>query len=249
MVGESFHRYLDSVTNLITRQAEAAEEELEELTCWMVEAVRGDRRIFVFGAGHSSLMASELFYRTGGLALVNPVTVPGLGVDARPIDAATAAERVEGYAPLWLEAADPRPAEVLIVISVSGRNPAGIDMAVRAGDLGLKVAAVTSLPYSSSVPSRHSSGKRLYEVVPLVIDIGGERGDALVEIPGGFGKVGPSSTVVGTALLNAVVCEAVRRLADEDGSSPPVFMSANLPGGDEHNRRLLSRYRHLLTYI
>ncbi len=249
MAGESFHRYLDSVTSLIRTQAEACEEELEELTRWIVEAVRGDRRIFVFGAGHSSLVASELFYRTGGLVLINPVSVPGLGVDARPIDAATAAERIEGYATPWFESADPRPGEVLIVISVSGRNPAGIDMAVRGGDLGLRVAAVTSLPYSSCVPSRHSSGRRLYEVVPLVIDIGGERGDALVEIPGGFGRVGPSSTVVGTALLNAVVCEAVNRLAEEDGGSPPVFVSANLPGGDEHNRRLLCRYRHLLTYV
>ncbi len=248
MDGEGISTYLDAVVDLIRTQARACAGQLEELVDWMAGAVRADRRIFVFGSGHSGLLASELFYRTGGLALINPIIAPGLTVESRPVQAGTMAERVEGYTPLWLEAADPRPKEVMIAISVSGRNPAAVDMALTARQKGLRVAAVTSLPYSRSVTSRHSSGLRLFEAADLVVDIGGEPGDALVAIPGSAGRVGPTSTVVGAALLNAAVCGVVCDLAGE-GGRPPVFMSANEAGGDEHNRKLLERYRNLLTYL
>ena len=248
MVGEGFDTYLDAVMDVIRTQARSCAGELEELVEWIAGAVRADHRIFVFGSGHSGLLASELFYRTGGLPLINPIFAGGLTVEARPVQAGTMADRVEGYSPVWLEAAGPRPGEILLAISVSGRNPAAIDIALAAREKGLRVAAVTSLPYSRTVSSRHSSGLRLFEAADLVVDIGGEPGDALVPIPGSTGRVGPASTVVGAALLNAVVCEVVCRLADA-GGRPPVFMSANEAGGDEHNRALLERYRNLLTYL
>ncbi|MFO8060478.1 MAG: SIS domain-containing protein [Bacillota bacterium] len=246
--GDAVDAYVNAVVVQIRTQAQACADEMRELAGWMSEAVRAERRIFAFGSGHSSLLASELFYRTGGLPLINPIVAPGLTVEARPAPAGSMAERVEGYAPVWLEAVGPCPGEVMIVISVSGRNPAPVDMALAAREYGLRVAAVTSLPYSRSVASRHSSGLRLFEVAELTVDIGGQPGDATVPIPGGAGKVGPTSTVVGAALLNAVVCRVVCDLAD-DGDSPPVFMSANEEGGDEHNRALLDRYRDLLTYL
>ena len=33
------------------------------------------------------------------------------------------------------------------------------------------------------------------------------------------------------------------------GIVPPVFMSANLDGGDEHNRKVLEEYGDLITYM
>ncbi len=36
-------------------------------------AARADRRVFVFGTGHSHMMAEELHYRAGGLAITVPV--------------------------------------------------------------------------------------------------------------------------------------------------------------------------------
>ena len=51
-------------------------------------------------------------------------------------------------------------------------------------------------------------------------------------------RVAPTSTVIGAALVNAVVAEAVGRLVAR-GVIPEVYASANVEGGDAVNARLL----------
>jgi uncharacterized phosphosugar-binding protein len=53
---------------------------------------------------------------------------------------------------------------------------------------------------------------------------------------------------LGAAILHAIVAEACAILL-ERGIQPPVFLSANLEGGDEHNARLMSRYRGRVLYL
>ena len=53
--------------------------------------------------------------------------------------------------------------------------------------------------------------------------------------------VAPTSTVVGAALLNAVVAEAVELLV-APGVVPDVFASSNMAGGDDRNDELVARY-------
>ena len=61
-------------------------------------------------------------------------------------------------------------------------------------------------------------------------------------------KVGPTSTVVGAAILNAMIAELVQRLVDGGVKTPPVFCSANIDGGDELNRTLYEKYRNNIKY-
>jgi uncharacterized phosphosugar-binding protein len=137
----------------------------------------------------------------------------------------------------------------MIVISNSGINPVPIEMAMLAKEAGLIVVAITSRAHSQSVNSRHSSGKRLYEVADIVIDNRGVPGDAAIPLPSVNFKSGATSTVAGTAIVQAIVVQAAALLA-ERGITPPVFISANLPAGDAHNRELVSRYRsHLARYF
>jgi uncharacterized phosphosugar-binding protein len=82
----------------------------------------------------------------------------------------------------------------------------------------------------------------------LVIDNGAPRGDAVVQLPGFAQPVSPVSTILGAAILHAIVAEACAILL-ERGIQPPVFLSANLEGGDEHNARLMSRYRGRVLYL
>ena len=53
-------------------------------------------------------------------------------------------------------------------------------------------------------------------------------------IEGLASRVGPTSTVIGAAILNAIVAEAVERLV-RHGFVPEVYVSANVAGGDEAN--------------
>jgi uncharacterized phosphosugar-binding protein len=197
----------------------------------VADAIAGDKDFLLFGSGHSALIARDAAGRAGGL-------IPALQIE----DVADGdAERLEGMAKVILARYDLRPGSVLVVISNSGINAVPVEMALLARDAGLTVVAVTSLAHSQSVRSRHSSGRKLYEVAGIVIDTHNVPGDAALELPGGALKSGAMSTLLGSAIIQALTVQAAALLA-ERGIEPPVFVSANVPGGDEHNRALAGRY-------
>ena len=121
-------------------------------------------------------------------------------------------------------------------------------MALEARAMGVTTIAITNLAYSGSVTSRHPSGKRLFEVCDMVIDNKGCPGDAAITLEGLPEKIGPTSTTVGTALVNALVIETVGGML-ADGVFPPVFMSANLDGGDAHNKKIFEEYKDNIFYM
>jgi uncharacterized phosphosugar-binding protein len=205
-----------------------------------------DRMIHVFGCGHSHLMAEEAFWRAGGLVPVHPILDPNLtllgGRRTSPL------ERLEGYARVLLAGEDLRPGEVMVVFSNSGINALPIEVAQVAKEAGLRVVSVTSLAHSRSVEPRHSSGQRLFELADVTIDTHVPTGDAAVDLSeraGGAGghRVAPLSTAVGALVWNALVAE-VAYLRAVAGAEPSFFVSQNVPGGDEANEALISRYRH-----
>ena len=204
--------------------------------------------VYVFGCGHSAALTMDLFYRAGGLMLIHPIFDERIILDHRPVTETTEWEQKEGWAPDLLPQSGARPGDAVIVFSTSGRNGAPIDIALTAKETGLTVIAVTSRAYASSLPSRHSSGKRLHEVADLVIDNHVDPGDASLSLPGLQQKVGPTSTVLGSAIAQALIVQAMARLI-EKGETPPVYISANLPGGSEQNQQVLSRYRDRLRFL
>ena len=152
------------------------------------------------------------------------------------------AERVEGLAQYILARYDLRTGSVIAVISQSGLNPTPIEVALLTKQLGLTVIVITSLSHSQSVASRHSSGKKLYEVGDIVIDTHGVPGDATMEFPQSQIKSGALSTVLGAAIVQAITVQTAALLF-ERGIKPPIWVSANVPGGDENNNALLEKYR------
>ena len=80
------------------------------------------------------------------------------------------------------------------IASQSGINGAVVDFALEARKRGLHTVAFTSVAHSSAVASRHGSGKRLFEVCDDVVDFGGFRGDASVQVAGEL-FAGPLSTL------------------------------------------------------
>ena len=61
-------------------------------------------------------------------------------------------------------------------------------------------------------------------------------------------RTGPTSTAVGAALLQAVVCRAVEQL-EARGVDPECFVSSNVDGGDAVNRRLIEKYKPLIPAL
>jgi len=244
----SAKKYLKEISSIINKVLETQMDKIETAARIIVNAALSKNKVYVFGCNHAGILAQELFYRTGGLAIINPVMAPGLTLDTRPITLTTGIERLSGYGRIIIDSLKLKEKDVLITHSVSGINSVTIDMAIRARELGVTVIALTNMDYSSKVKSRHNSGKRLFELADLVLDNCGVYGDAAVEVEGMKLRVGPTSTVIGAAILNAVVVECAA-LFSKKGIIPPVFMSSNMEGGDEYNAKVLEEYGDSIHYI
>jgi uncharacterized phosphosugar-binding protein len=240
--------YFEALLPILERAVETQSETIRTVAGRMADVIAKDHLVYVFGAGHAGLIADELVYRAGGLVPITPIVAPGLKIDVRPLTLETQLERLSGYADLLLEASGVAEGDMLIVHSNSGRNTVSIELAEGAKKRGAIVVAVTNVAHSTSVTSRHPKGYKLMDVADYVLDNCGVPGDAAVSFENFDNRSGSTSTVVGAAMLNAVVVETVQNLLDR-GIEPPVFISANLDDSDEHNRRLMDSYKSRLTYL
>ncbi|MDN7246179.1 SIS domain-containing protein [Planococcus shenhongbingii] len=203
--------------------------------------------IQLFGCGHSHILAEEVFYRAGGLVPVKPVFIEPLMLHEGAVRSSQL-ERSSDYAEDLLEQQDFRPEDVVFVMSTSGRNPVPIDFALAARDKGAFVIGLTSLEYANSQPSRHQSGKHLHDAADLVIDNHSVTGDAVLKAENVKVPFGPTSTVVGSVILNAIFAEAIQQMADNH-FEPPIFLSGNIDGTDDHNNRLIEKYRERIAAL
>jgi uncharacterized phosphosugar-binding protein len=202
--------------------------------------------LHAFGTGHSVTGAMELFHRAGGLVPANGILVQTLSPLVPPSEA-SARERTPGVGAALADEYDLREAEVLIVFSQSGINSVPIDLAVEARQRGLHTVAVTCCAHSTATPPRHPSGKRLMDVVDTVIDNQGVKGDAIVDCGEGV-RAAATSGVAAAFIANWIVAEVIERYRAE-GLVPPVYISANVPGGDEHNKTLAAKYENRIKLL
>jgi uncharacterized phosphosugar-binding protein len=239
--------YLGRIAMMVERLQKEQLGPIREAGRLVAEVLRADRLVHVFGTGHSHMLAEEGLYRAGGLAPVNAILESGLMLHEGAA-VSTRLEKLPGYSPILAGKYGFQEGDLLIVISNSGVNAAPVEMALLAKEAGLKVLAITSMAYSKSADLKPEVSARLYEVADLTLDNLGEPGDAVIEVDGTGLKVGPSSTVIGATLLNAVFVEATCTLAAE-GVEPPVYRSSNMPGASEHNRRLVERFKTRVRHL
>ncbi len=231
-------RYLDAALAAMGALKASALPEIESAAEAMAKAASGGHRIYVFGSGHSHMLAEEAHYRAGGLAAVVPVLSTAFMLHEGAA-ASTAIERTPGVAAVVLSRYPIGAGDVLVVVSNSGVNAAPVEAARHARSAGALVVAVTSVAYSTQAAKGRTT---LFSLADIVLDTGAPPGDAAVEIAGLGVKAGPLSTILGTALLNAALVGAAARLAKQPGGAP-VYLSANMPGAEAHNARLIARYK------
>ncbi|MEV0964081.1 MULTISPECIES: SIS domain-containing protein [unclassified Streptomyces] len=241
-------RFLDAAIRLLERVRDEEAANIAAAGAAIADTVAAGGRLFAFGAGHSSLAAQDVVYRAGGLAVMNLLAVPGaVGVDVMPATLGSALERVDGLAGAVLDSSPARSGDVLIVVSLSGRNALPVEMALNARALGLKVIGVTSVAYATGTTSRHASGTYLRDHCDIVLDSKIAVGDAELTAEGVEAPFAPASTVVTSALMQAAVAAAVGELAAR-GVEPPLLRSGNVDGGHEWNGRIMTEYADRIFY-
>ncbi len=239
--------YIDNVVEIInTIKTKGADSIAQTATAFKDVLING-RCIYLFGTGHSHMLAEELFYRAGGLVKIQPILNEPLMLHESASES-TEIERQEGLAQNLFDEYGIKKGDVIVIISNSGRNGVIVDMALLCKEQGVTVVALTNLNHTYAGQSRHKSGKRLCEIADITLDNFGCVGDACVEIDGVSGKICPTSTVAGALILNAAVAECVE-LCIAEGFEPEHFASANIDGGDEINNKLLEKYKKEIKHL
>lgn len=218
-------RYLGIVGTLISECAEHVSE-IERAAEVIAASIAHGHSVYAFGTGHSHMLVEELFYRAGGLTVIRPIFFEGLMLHGSTA-LSTALERLPGLGTSVVAEYDLQPGDVLLVISNSGANAAVVEAALHARSAGASVIALTSLQHATSTQARVDGGTRIHALADVVLDNRGKVGDAALAIEGVTERVSATSTVIGAALLQAVVAATVERLVLM-GNIPPIYRSANL---------------------
>ncbi len=235
----------EQTTSRIERLADlAAAGGLDEAITMIADSIANDGVLQAFGTGHSQAFAMEIAGRAGGLIPTARVALSDLvvvgGQDRSVLSSGSELERDPSVVDdLWSLTA-PAPADVFLIASNSGVNGSIVGFALKAKEHGHGVIAVTSLEHTSRVTPKHPSGKRLSEIADVVIDNLAPYGDATLTIGDDIG-VGAVSSMTAAFIAQLLTIGATERLA-ASGGTPPVYLSANIPGGDEHNHALEDRY-------
>ena len=208
--------------------------------------------IFVAGTGgHSHIAAQELFYRSGGLAPVVPLLEAGYALD-KGGRAAMEWERTVGHGGYLIESYGIDKKDVLLINNPYGVNAVTIDAALRARERQARIIALTSPQIAASIPpdhpARHPSGFNLCELADVTIDTRVPAGDAVLHLDGLPVGVASVSTTTTCFCLNWLVAETASQLMAR-GVSPPIWKSANLPGGDEYNRAMMTKYAPRIRHL
>lgn len=233
----------EATSRLDRLAAEAEAGALDPAIALMVGALDAGGVIHAFGTGHSEAFSMEIAGRAGGLIPTNRFTLRDIVLYGdRDIDVLSGVLEREPWVVDELMATVPvGEGDVFLIASNSGVNGSIVGTALWAKEHGHPVIAVTSLEHTARVEPKHPSGKRLSEVADVVIDNLAPYGDATLEVADGIGAGAISSMTA--AFIAQLLTLGVARTIAARGETPPMYISANIPGGDEHNSVLEDRYR------
>jgi uncharacterized phosphosugar-binding protein len=245
LIDRYFTTLAERLDRVWTTQAAAIERAAE--LC--AKSIAAEKLVFTFGTGHGALPALECFPRTGTIVGFRPI-VESTMISFHHVWGDMGARQYrfihaqEGYGKAILRSHQLDPADTMLLFSHSGINAVIMDIAIECKEHGIALIGVTSLPHSTQTPSRHSSGKRLFEVADVVIDTGIPLADASLFIDGLDAPVGPSSTSVTIAVAHAIVAATAEKLVRQ-GVKPHVMVSPNTTGKDAANRQNDENYEEL----
>lgn len=245
-------RFLSIFQDAAQRFEDEQQEQLMTAANLMATAVKEDRLIYVYGGGgHTTLVMHELFWRAGGLANICPM----IDFAIHPVTPAymyLIHERQHGIGDQLLNYYGVSAGDVVLVFHSYGFNAPTIDLALEAKRVGATVVGISSSDWHRSIPAdfpvRHKSGKVLFDIADICLDNYVPYGDTVIEVAGCERPVAGISSTIDFYIAHRLEMECVKACVAMD-VEPPVWCSANVPGGDEANKALRARYNQRVKFL
>jgi len=237
------HSYFEKNLQTLQKIHDTQQEKMMAAAQMAADTICKGGIIYIFGCGHSHLIAMDNFYRAGGLCNVCPI----LDSDLMLHDGAAKSskmEKMQGIAENVFDRYCLTEKDCLFVISTSGKNAVPVEMAQIATKHGIPTASVVSGAYFDD----KTSLPKLYECTDIYIDNCVPHGDAVMEVPGCDTNMGSLSTVASAFIMQSVLLQAAA-MAAEKGAKPPVYMSGNVSGGGEFNKALIKEYMPRIKHL
>jgi uncharacterized phosphosugar-binding protein len=222
----------------------------------MADSIAAERWVHTFGCGHATIPVEEMYPRIGGFVGFHPMVELPLTFFTRitgemGIHQFLFLERAEGYGNAIMKSYTFDARDTLWIFSHSGINNVNIDVALRAKEIGMKVIAAGSEAGFRGVASRHSSGKRLFDLADVIIDTCVPSTDAAVAIANHSDRVGPVSTMGFVTVVWMTIC-TVAEILVERGVKLHIHPSHNIPGDTTAHERLagaLDEYKRRVSVL
>jgi len=212
------------IVELLDQALERNAAAIGDVAAAIATTILAGRHVYAFGAGHSLALVGEMHRRAGGMKVVRPLWNSEL-TSRSDEEAAGKLENLPGYYKDLTGGLDWGPGDLCWVISNSGRNVLVVELALEARRHGVTVVGLVSAAHAATVSAAPGLPK-LPEIADYLLDNGGCFGDAALDVTGLAGRMAPTSTIVGAALVHAVWAEAAERLTAR-GHVPEVWASAN----------------------
>ena len=235
-----YHKKIQSIINKIIKEESSKITKAAKL---IKNSCLDGGQLYVFGTGHSHMMAEESFHRAGGFAGACPILDPNTDF-SKGAEKATKLERTPGLATKVLNKYKLRTKDILIIYSNSGVNHVPVEAALYAKKRKMKSISVLSYDYSKKAPLSKLN-KRLFEITDLFIDNKIPRGDSIIKI--NDITVGPASTIAGSFILNSILVELAGSLKNRKPF--PFYISSNMPNADANNNILIKKYKKLNKHL
>ena len=238
-----FEDYYSRIVSVLDKIKNTQAEKIAEAAKIAANIIEHDGIIYIFGCGHSHLIALDAFYRAGGLANVSAM----LDTDLMLHNGAAKSSKMEklsGIAESVFERYNVTGNDMLITVSTSGKNAVPTEMAITATKNKISNIAIVSSAYFED----GTKMPKLYECADMFIDNCVPHGDAVVDIAGSDAKMGSVSTVASSFIIQSILLEAAE-ISAEHGAKPPIYKSGNVDGGTEYNKELIERYMPRIKHL
>lgn len=228
--------YLEAAFAILKKIKETQSDVIEEVAQLFFRSISTDGLVHAYGSGHSRMGVEEMFPRYGSFPGFHPIVELSTSnyqqtVGANGISQVMFLETVEGLAWHILRNFVYKPNDAFLLFSTSGTGNVVIDMAILAQEKGLPVVSITGMENSLKATSKHSTGKKLYEVSDYVIDNCVPVGDAAIWVEGLKYPVGPLSTIANSTIVNMIKVR-VAQLLTEAGQPPVVITGSQVIGSE-----------------